>query len=186
MGYIQKIKLISALKKIVASTMLYHGTNTKFDKIKNNSGRWLEFGGIFASLEKDVAESHGKYLYSMVLADSDILTQQGMDYHLDADKIKKILIYEADLDASDDAFDDDLELLWKAVVEEKGSCLSNYSDAERLKKILKEDLSGDAGWKCQAIRGKIAKEFGYKAVEMNDEHGTSYLVLSGTEITEVT
>ena len=160
--------------------MLYHGTNTKFDKIKNNSGSWLEFGGIFASLEKDVAESHGKYLYSMVLADSDILTQQGMDYHLDADKIKKILIYEADFDASDAAFDADLELLWKAVVEEKGSY------AERLKKILKEDLSGYAGWKCQAIRGKIAKEFGYKAVEMNDEHGTSYLVLSGTEITEVT
>lgn len=182
MGYIQKIKLISALKKIVASTMLYHGTNVKFDKIKNNSGSWIEFGGIFASPDREVAESHGKYLYYMKLEESDILTQQDIDYRLDADKIKKLLIYEADLDVGSGTFEDDLELLWSASVEDKECYGHSY---ERLKEILKEELSGDASWKCQAIRGKIAKEFGYKAVEMRDEHGTTYLVLSGTEITEM-
>jgi len=39
-----------------------------------------------------------------------------------------------------------------------------------------------SSWDCQILRGRIAKALGFRAVTMNDEHGTSYLVFSGTKI----
>lgn len=180
MKKINRYKLISALARVVDDSItLYHGTNNKFDRIKEYSGSWVEFGGIFASPSREAAESHGEYLYSIKLKKSDVLTQQDLEYHLDPNRIKKVLIYEADLESDSPTYDEDLDLLWRAVVE-------NNEDQERLKEIFKEDLEGEASWKCQAIRGKIAKAFGYKAVEMNDEHGTSYLVLPGNPIQEIT
>lgn len=44
-----------------------------------------------------------------------------------------------------------------------------------------EDL-GEASWKAQRLRGEVAKDLGYQAVETSDEHGTSYLVLPGASI----
>ena len=43
------------------------------------------------------------------------------------------------------------------------------------------DDSGES-WDCQILRGRIARGLGYAAVEMSDEHGTSYLVFPGTDI----
>jgi len=32
------------------------------------------------------------------------------------------------------------------------------------------------------VRGAIAKDLGYQAVEMEDEHGTSHLILPGAKL----
>ena len=168
--------VLTSLSASTGSIIVYHGTNQKFDKIKPYTLGANDFGGIFASSNRMAAESHGKYLYSMNLERSEILTQYELDYSLDPVKIKKILSGNAR-----GLSDEDLDLLWECVVEDVGT-----GEDKRLREILKADDAGDAKWRCQGIRGKIAKEFGYKAVEMEDEHGTSYLVLPGTEISEIT
>jgi hypothetical protein len=38
---------------------------------------------------------------------------------------------------------------------------------------------GELGWEMQRIRGELASKFGWKAVSMIDETGTSYLILEG-------
>ena len=168
--------VLTSLSASTGSIIVYHGTNQKFDKIEPYTLGTNDFGGIFASSNRRAAESHGKYLYSMNLERSEILTQYELDYSLDPVKIKKILSGNAR-----GLSDEDLDLLWECVVEDVGT-----GEDKRLREILKADDAGDASWQCQGIRGKIAKEFGYKAVEMEDEHGTSYLVLPGTEISEIT
>ena len=47
-----------------------------------------------------------------------------------------------------------------------------------LSAFLADDIA-EADWDAQKMRGEIARYFGFIAVEMSDEHGTSYLVLSG-------
>ena len=52
-------------------------------------------------------------------------------------------------------------------------------------RILKVEDSTEAAIESQRLRGVIAKQAGFKAVEMSDEHGLSYLVLPGVRIVQV-
>ena len=172
MSYLQKLSLILGEK----TKILYHGTNIKLDRIKDATGGWVEFGGIFANDDLEVAESHGKFIYEMELPYSAILTQQELDYHIDANRLEKILVNETGIDLDNK---DDLDVLWKAVIDDE----PDIDNSDRLIEILRPNGDvGVAGLEAQALRGKIAKTLGYKAVEMLDEHGKSYLVLPSVEI----
>lgn len=168
--------VVAALRSVVASTTtLYHGSDKhKEPELKVNDGGM--FGGVFAHVDISGAGALGAGdgdLYEVTLKDSEILTQYEMSYHLDHDKIVAILKKEWP--------DANQELLHEAVVEDADIWTSEFDQ-------LVEELPGDRGeaaWKAQRLRGVIAKEFGYKAVEMDDERGTSYLILPPTVLTRV-
>ena len=167
------MNLIAALKVVVASiTTLYHGSSSEGPTFEvKDEGL---FGGVFAHHEIGAASSHGiGDLYEVDLKESDILTQADMENRLDYDKIAALLKNEWP--------DANQELLYEAVVEEASMFTSEYDElAEKL-----PGDRGDASWEAQRLRGVIAKEFGYKAVEMDDEHGTSHLILPPTVMTRV-
>ena len=152
---------------------LYHGSN---GDVTNIHGDGL-FGGVFASGSRESAASHGKNIYVSSLDRSEILTQQEMSYHLPAPKVAKLIKSELRSKPTQAEMAD----IWEAIVEDKGLYNSNISE-NRLYSLFRAFDVGEADWAAQKIRGKIAQELGYKAVEMSDEHGTSYLVLPGVKI----
>ena len=151
---------------------LYHGSPDVITEI-NSSGL---FEGVFASSDKAAAESHMQngVLHEIKLRESDILTQQMLDYELDYEQVKSALTAEMPR-----LSEDDIDLAYEVVVEDKDVFDMDAEDVERI--FGYEDI-GEASWEAQRIRGRVAKALGYKAVEMSDEHGSSILVLPGADI----
>lgn len=149
---------------------LYHGSHEVLKEIKDEG----IFGGIFASCDEEVCLSHAPKLHKIELADSDILTQSGLAYE-DYDHIKAALTDTL-------AFEEDEEGAIYSIVIENGSVFNNELEEARILEIFRCADLADASWQAQRIRGVIAKRLGYKAVEMKDEHGTTYLVLPGSQI----
>jgi hypothetical protein len=152
---------------------LYHGSNGIVNEINDYDGL---FGGIFASPSKNAALSHGNNLHTVKLNEPDILTQEKLAYHTDDNKVRNIL-----KDNLGDMSNDELDEIHDLVINDRNLHRSDL-DPERLNEIFRTDDLGEASWQAQRMRGAIAKDLGYKAVEMDDEHGTSYLVLPGAKI----
>ena len=112
------------------------------------------FGGVFAGSDLRVAESHGQHVYEIEIDDDAICTTQYLNYHADPDAVSAAIEAEG-LDA---------DYAWEHVIDEK-PC----DDA-------------DEDWEMQRVRGCVASSLGFGAVEMSDEHGTSWLVLPGAEL----
>ena len=144
---------------------LFHGSFEQISEIKDLG----IFGGLFAAADEDAALSHGEVLHTIEIADDKALTQQDLSYELDADAVMAALNVVAG------HWCDDMDRLFELVVEEE-----EVEDADV--ELLRADDLGEAGWEAQRIRGQLAKALGYAAVEMSDEHGTTWLVLPGAKI----
>lgn len=138
---------------------LFHGSPERMFEIQDKG----LFGGVFASQNADSARSHGNNLLRARVKRSDVMTQSDMEEAAD-DDLRSVARWIGDAD---------LERLRELVIEDDQA---TDDDA----RIMKTDDAGAASWEAQRLRGAIAREKGFKAVEMNDEHGTSYLVLPGT------
>ena len=46
------------------------------------------------------------------------------------------------------------------------------------RRIIKDALFRTYSWELQRLRGHVAAYLGFDAIEMNDEHGTSYLIVN--------
>lgn len=158
---------------------LYHGSNES-DLDEVNAGG--VFGGVFTSSEEGSAESHilnneKGQLYYVDVKESDILTQRDISYEID---------YDTQVDALNKVMprldSDDFELAYEVVAEQKDVWDQDWDDVER---VFGGDDFGEASWEGQRKRGLFAKELGFKAVEMEDEHGTSILVLPGAHLKKV-
>ena len=120
------------------------------------------FDGLFASPERDIAASHGNTVFI---------------YHVDDDKIAK----SRDLDAR---FQEVYAFLHNeldtADVEEIADRVmwNNNSDIEDFAARLGSDISGAYSWELQRLRGRVTAYLGFDAIEMNDEHCTSYLIVN--------
>lgn len=152
---------------------LYHGSYKPVEAI-NDSG---VFGGLFASGRKEAAASHGKFLHKITLGKDEVLTQSDLNYSLDYEDVKKALTKHLKVKTPSD---DQLETAWKAVIEDKAN--DGSIDEDELSQVLWGDGAAELGWEAQRVRGQVAKALGFKAVEMSDEHGTSYLVLPGAPL----
>lgn len=178
---------------------LYHGSsNPNLTEVKDlGATSGLDFGGIFASQNRDAASSHGQYVYEIKLDRNEIL-----DDIPDTEQVLSIILDNTQLDADDyergkddEEYEFDLKLLTSAIIDEENlHSLSGWVEPhthhkstktleERIMRLLGASDLGDASWEAQIIRGKIARKLGYKAVSTQDEHGTSYLVLPGVKLT---
>jgi hypothetical protein len=147
--------------------ILYHGSNSK-TPLSSIEDRGV-FGGLFASPRAASAESHGEALYRMTVPDASIM---GMSDDLPFDKVKAVIKKNSAI--SPEHADDFAEMVLSA----KSAFDSEIPEDALMKATRSTDL-GEADWELQRLRGIVAKSFGYKAVEMPDEHGMSYLVLGG-------
>lgn len=133
------------------------------------------FGGVFASGQRSAAASHGENtVYSIRVPRSSVLRSYELLYEIPNEDVEAAL-----RKAMPWLEDEDYDLAYLAVVEDK----SHKLDEGDLLRIFREDDAGQAGFEAQRVRGQVARELGYQAVEMDDEHGTSYLVLPGAELT---
>lgn len=150
---------------------LFHGSNSVVSEVKDIG----LFGGVFAHCNEDVALSHGSNLHVINVDDERVLTQHALSYELDYEAVCAALRNVAVVE------DDDFDMMYEIVIEE--ASLSSFDEEEVLRVFRADDLA-EAGWDAQRMRGKVAAKLGYLAVEMDDEHGTSYLVLPGAEISQ--
>jgi GNAT superfamily N-acetyltransferase len=170
------------------SIRLYHGGKKDLNSIKGSGesiGPLMEnrFGGLFASAEMSTAKSFSENVYYMDIKESDIARNSDLD---DPEIGDRIIIENT----AEDITGEEVDSLYNAIIYENE--YKNYPeqsgiDEERFTELF-EGFSdvGEVSWEGQRLRGEIAKQLGFKAVEMRDETGPSYLVLPGTEVKRVT
>lgn len=155
---------------------LYHGGRGGDNlTVLDNEGI---YDGVFASSDMDAASSHGDNVYYTDIDEADVLTQHDLSYNIDSDEAEQAL--RRAYPAYDSLTEAEKEIVWDSVIED------NANDHwDELTQILGYEDAGEASWEAQRIRGHVAHELGFKAVEMNDEHGTSYLVLPANTLSRV-
>ncbi|HEL8059080.1 TPA: hypothetical protein U0R94_004870 [Escherichia coli] len=149
---------------------LFHGTYEKVAPVVkigefSMSGDNV-FDGLFASSDRDIAASHGNTVFV---------------YNVDDDKIAK----SSDLDARfqdvysflcDELNIADVDEIADRVIWDNNSDIDDFADI--LFPRLDIDISGAYSWELQRLRGRVAAHLGFDAIEMSDEHGTSYLIVN--------
>ena len=135
------------------------------------------YGGLFASGTPEPASSHGPHLHYTDIPTNKILTHYALNYEVPHEKVKQALIKFAPHVKEDKELFDKLH---DVVVGDKGQDLRNLDDDE-IYDLLRKEQGADADNEAQRLRGQIAKHLGYHAVELEDEHGLSYLTTHGVK-----
>ena len=127
------------------------------------------FDGIFASDNKNIAASHGINVYTYDV--ENIATDADLGGNFE--KVVSILRGEVSRYIDDET----LEALAEDICNDENT--GDYLDVLN-PRVMKGDADDDArvSWEMQRLRGRVAAELGYGAVEMEDEHGTSYLIVA--------
>jgi len=162
----QEARMAGAGKEAVDT--YYHGGKLS-GAIKENEGL---FDGIFLSPSKAAATSHGESLYSFDIPPEKIARSGDFIGYSDFPwEQQKAAILRTN--SSIDPDSPDFDLWYKAVAEDRADEL----DSESLARIFGREEVGENQWEAQRQRGRLAKELGYDAVNMSDEHGTSVLLV---------
>jgi len=149
---------------------LYHGSyETQAPGIKIGILAFVSsdniFDGIFASADIQIAASHASNVYAYdveSIADNADLNN----------KIDDVIAFLAtEINGADDH---EIEALAYALADDE--CNANFSHLLTPRSCAEHD--GVYSWEMQRLRGRIAAILGYDAVEMNDEHGNSYLIVN--------
>ena len=135
------------------------------------------YGGLFASGTPEPASSHGPHLHYTDIPTNKILTHYALNYEVPHEKVKQALIKFAPHVKEDKELFDKLH---DVVVNDKGQDL-RYLDDDEIFDLLRKEPGTDADNEAQRLRGQIAKHLGYHAVELEDEHGLSYLTTHGVK-----
>lgn len=136
------------------------------------------FRGVFATPNEMAARSHGK-LNVIEVDDSKVLSDFELNYEVDTNETRAA--FEAVCE--EEGIDTDSDIIWDAVIEDANVYEMDEADvleAFEMAIILQDVDLGNASWAAQRMRGQVAKKLGFDAVEMDDEHGNSYLVTRGT------
>lgn len=119
------------------------------------------FDGIFACADEDVAGSHGDFVYEYAVAN----LADNSDLNARIDEI--IAFVKSEIEADDE----EAEALAYALADDE--CDDAFAHL-----LSPRSVTEDAGWEMQRLRGRVAAHLGFDAVEMDDEHGTSYLIVN--------
>lgn len=160
---------------------IYHSSPKPIERIKPYGYQHgaVDFGGVFALSNPEGSIDHGSFLHQIELEESDVLTQWIINTELPSDGIETVLRKNLRIES-----EEDLSLAKQITEFDRNVFDFTEEERERLCHVFRSEMDCLA-WEGQRVRGQIALAAGYKAVEMSDEHGTSYLVLPGAEITLV-
>lgn len=153
---------------------LYHGSASKLSDMTVRSGDL--FNGMFFSSRRDAALSHGENLYIVDIPEDEIVDARHFPYDDDAYRVMAERYGDenaetmADLIAGNDSVWNDDDLLEKAEsILEMVNGIGYYDPA-------------DVDFAIQREASIIAEALGFKAVAVEDEHGTSYIVCPGAKM----
>ncbi|MFZ4835776.1 hypothetical protein [Rouxiella sp. Mn2063] len=129
------------------------------------------FDGLFASPDREVAASHGgNCVYSYVVDDGKIATSSDLDARYE--EVYAFLVSELNISA------DDVAEIADRVMSDDSSDITDFAEILSPRSDAFDGGEGDLSWELQRLRGRVAAHLGYDAVEMDDEHGTSYLIVN--------
>jgi len=150
--------------------------NPEYSVIKNHPSD--VFGGAFGSTNLEAAQGHGSgVIHFTDIPESKVLSHYALNYEVPYEKSKKALLKaRPDLKDNPELFDE----LYDVVIGDIGQDLRKLDD-DKIIDLLRKEPS-DANNEVQRLRGQVAKNLGYKAIEMVDEHGQgTYIVLPGVK-----
>lgn len=166
------------MKNIENTRVLYHGSHENIPEIQvleSRRGGGFDYGAIFASGQESAAKSHG-VIYEANIPESSILDGGSAAYNLSKTKVSAALNKALDAIGANkksasayDAIVMDAEVGQDALVDIFGKGYDNY----------------EYGLLQQKARAAFAKNLGYRAVTTQDEHGTSYMILPGESLKNV-
>lgn len=125
------------------------------------------FDGIFASADFDVANSHGEHVHAYEVES----IADNSDLNARIDDVVAFLSTEVDADA------ETIEELANAIADDE--CDDSFAEF-----LSPRSCTEDASWEMQRLRGRVAAHLGFDAIEMDDEHGISYLIVNPEIIAE--
>lgn len=137
---------------------LFHTSSKAITEITAD-GRFGEF--LFFSSRVYTMTAGTPVVYSMELADADVIEAGQLFYHEDAANLEGLV---AELAERLDISEEDAE----ALIEESKSVYD-------MDNIEAEDAA-DASWDVQLFTARAAKTLGFRAVQVKDEQGVAYMV----------
>ena len=153
---------------------LYHGSNFKLEDLTVRKGEL--FNGMFFSSDMESAQGPGTshYYYSTEINEDDIGDLYRMVYIEDSDYAAKKL------------WGDDAEVMLDIVYEFNTANPAGWNADEEEQEVLDRRFPDYEEWELsfelQRQASLLAGEMGYKAVAVDDEHGTSFIVLPGAKM----
>jgi len=179
----QNASLLGQTKPKNKSVRIYRGsfeTNPEYSVLENYPN--AVYNGVFGSSNLQSAQAHGSgAIHFTDIPKNKIVTHYELNYEIPYEKTKNALLKERpDLKNNSKLFDE----LYDIVVGDAGQNLRNLDDNKiiDLFRILPDEANNEA----QRLRGLVAKNLGYKAIEMTDEHGAgTYLVTPGAKFKSI-
>ena len=129
-------------------TKLYHTTGRVIESISTTGmfGSFLFFG--------EEAAHYGDIMYTIELDSDDVIEPYEFFYREDASKLDNVVSEVMDLfDCDEEAAQDFLS-----------------------EKALPSSASAEDSWELQKLTAECAQVLGYRAVAVQDEYGTSYMI----------
>lgn len=147
--------------------MLFTNNGSKLNKILTRQEFGGYFDGIFAA-EGETSCHVGDYVNHIEVADE--LVCESLDDGM------ALSFLESNFD-----FDDDQNALLMDICCYQDT--DEWEHEEELTEMFPSLEMYEISFECQNIRGLMAKNEGYSAIEMSDEYGTSYFIVAGGEYT---
>lgn len=149
--------------------IFFHGA---VDPVEGDVIKEGYFHGMFYSSSRNSALGHGDRIYISEVNEDDIISAKSLAYE---DGVYAIF---------EKKYGDDAELIYDLTTESRNIWDLNEEEKQKVYKLLGCTDEADADFMIQKEAALVADELGYKAVAVEDEHGTSYIILPGNKVYE--
>ena len=149
--------------------IFFHGA---VDSVEGDVIKEGYFHGMFYSSSRNSALGHGDEIYISEVNKDDIISAKSLAYE---DGVYEIFQKK---------YGDDAELIYDLTTESRNIWNFNEEEKQKVYKLLGCTDEADADFMIQKEAALVADELGYKAVAVEDEHGTSYIILPGNKVYE--
>lgn len=168
-------------KKNMEQYKIYHQTINKdadiffhgaVDPVDGDVIKEGYFHGMFYSSSRNSALGHGDRIYISEVNEDDIISAKSLAYE---DGVYEIF---------EKKYGDDAELIYDLTTESRNIWNLNEEEKQKVYELLGCTDEADADFMIQKEAALVADELDYKAVAVEDEHGTSYIILPGNKVYE--
>lgn len=168
-------------KKNLEQYKIYHQTINKdadiffhgaVDPVEGDVIKEGYFHGMFYSSSRNSALGHGDRIYISEVNEDDIISAKSLAYE---DGVYEIF---------EKKYGDDAELIYDLTTESRNIWNLNKEEKQKVYELLGCTDEADADFMIQKEAALVADELGYKAAAVEDEHGTSYIILPGNKVYE--
>lgn len=149
--------------------IFFHGA---VDPVEGDVIKEGYFHGMFYSSSRNSALGHGDRIYISEVNEDDIISAKSLAYE---DGVYEIFQKK---------YGDDAELIYDLTTESRNIWNLNEEEKQKVYELLGCTDEADADFMIQKEAAFVADELGYKAVAVEDEHGTSYIILPGNKVYE--